>query len=315
MDVAEPRNPGPSWGYRALVWWDAHLPAHLRDAVVFLGSAVAYAIMPAQRRASREYLRALLGPQAGLMDNLRHFDAITHSLLAKLRAGQRVKPHIDWVDDANREAGQVIYADEPILLGTFHVGASDLLGFHARQTGRRVTMIRQRVANSEDIDRLVAQSGDAVEIIWVNDEAERIFALRDALDAGKTLALQCDRVDHASKCAGFEFLGAVRTFPITIYRLAMLYQRPVLFCLALPGEGRDDFGVHACPPYRPTGDRSADHAAALAHFQGVLRWLEARLRAHPYQWFNFLPLNPPWPESTNTNTCRTTAKKRPSDDT
>lgn len=309
MAVESPRNPGPSWGYRALDWWDAHLPTPLRDAAAAIGGAVAYGIMPGQRAASREYLSTILGRPASHAEGMRHFGEFTHSLLAKLRAGERAQTRVDWADDANRQVGHLMYADEPILLGTFHVGASDLLGFHIRQTGRRVTMIRQRVENSDDIDRLLARAGGQVEIIWVNREEEIVFALRDALEHGKNLAMQCDRIEHASKTEGFEFLGQRRAFPVTIYRLASIYQRPVQFCVALPtGASRDDFAVYANEGYRPTGDRRADQATAHEHFQATLQWLESLLQQQPYQWFNFLPLNPLWTGDTN-STCRQSLKK------
>lgn len=293
MAVDPPRNPGPSWGYRAIHWWDKHLPGPLRDAVVSIGGAVAYSSMPGQRAASHEYLTALWQRPATKREGMRHFAEFTHSLLAKLRANQPGTIKIDWRDDANRERGHLLYADEPIMLGTFHVGASDLMGFHIKQTGRRVTMIRQRVENSEDIERLLAQAGEMIEIIWVNDESEIVFALKDALGAGKSIAMQCDRVEHASKLEAFQFLGKPRLFPVTIYRLAAIYQRPVQFCIALPhGDSRDRFDVYASEAFRPSGNRQAAQTAAHEHFQGVLNWLESLLKAHPYQWFNFLPLNP-----------------------
>ncbi|MGE9295070.1 MAG: hypothetical protein ACQKBV_02110 [Puniceicoccales bacterium] len=314
MGLAQPRNPGPSWGFRTIHWWDRHLPRSVRNAVVWLGGAVARAIMPAQRAASHEYLQALLGRPATRGESIRQFEAFTHSLLAKLRMGE-VDTHVDWLDDSQREIGKILYGDEPILLGTFHVGASDLLGFHIKQTGRRVCMIRQRVENSEDIDRLIARSGGMVECLWVNSEAEMIFTLRDTLEAGKSLAMQCDRVQHASKSEAFEFLGARRLFPVTIYRLASLYERPVLFCVALP-QGEDSFGVVAHEPFFPTGNKRADQQAAHAHFQSVLHWLESLLRAHPYEWFNFLPLNPASVDA-NPNQCPKvpTANTPPSDAT
>ena len=38
------------------------------------------------------------------------------------------------------------------------------------------------------------------------------------------------------------------------------------------------------------GDRNI--SAARLHFQAVLANLETMVRAHPFLWFNFLPLNP-----------------------
>jgi len=290
MGLSQPSNPGPRWGFRTIHWWDQHLPRSARDAMVWLGSAVACLAMARQRNASREYLEAVLERPVTRREQVQHFAAFTHSLLAKLRAANG-PVNIDWQDAANRETGDILHTSEPILLGTFHVGPSDLLGFQLERVGRRVTMIRQRVGNSEDIERLIDHAGGAVEILWVNDESEMVFALRDALEAGKTLAMQCDRIEHASKTEVFSFLGSRRRFPVTIYRLASLYRRPVLFTIAAPA-GENVIGVLAHEPFIPTGNRRVDRSAAHAHFQSVLAWLEAWLRENPWQWFNFLPLNP-----------------------
>ncbi|WP_309387036.1 hypothetical protein [Cerasicoccus frondis] len=315
MAINEPKNPGPSWGYRAIHWWDTHLPTPLRNAAVAIGGAVAYALMPTQRAASLEYLSVVFGRPARHRQGIQHFGEFTHSLLAKLRITEATRTKIDWADEVNRERGSLLYAEEPALVGTFHVGASDLMGFTIQKVGRKVSMIRQRVSNSEDIDRLLTKSGGAVEIIWVNDPSEIVFAVKDALETGKTIAMQCDRVEYASKTEGFDFLGAKRTFPVTIYRLAQLYERPVQFFIALPrDDSRDDFAVYASECFRPSGNRREDQAAAHAHFQKVLNWLEALLQEQPYQWFNFLPLNPIWSADSNPP-CRRKAQKPHSDAT
>ncbi len=294
MDVKAPRNPGPSGGYSFISACDRTLPRWLFASIMDTGTLVAFALMKTQRRYSREYLEAILKRPVNRRDSFRHFRALADMLMLKLRAGRGEPVPIQWADEENRLCGSLIHGEEPILLGTFHVGASDLLGFGLEQFDRPICMVRQRVGNSGDIDRLVRQSSSQVEVMWVNAENEIIFGLKEALEAGKTLALQCDRLEHTSKTAAFDFLGARRQFPVTIYRLAALYRRPVLFCLALPASEGAGYRVHTCRPFVPAGrSRREDIRAGREHFQGVLIWLEEHLRRHPFQWFNFLPLNPP----------------------
>ncbi|MBC2594379.1 hypothetical protein H5P28_08930 [Ruficoccus amylovorans] len=296
MGLSEPRNPGPWGGYRLMSLCDRVLPGWLLEAAMRTGVFIAFALMREQRRHSRAYLETLRGHPVGWRESYRHFRALADMLRLKLRAGRGDPVPMEWADEESSRNGLLIRGRTPMLVGTFHVGASDLLGFGLDKFERSICMVRQRVRNSEDIDRLLRQAAGQVEVIWVNDERDIIFGLRDALDAGKTLAMQCDRLEHTSKVAAFEFLGERRLFPVTIYHLAALYGRPVQFSVALPDPAGAGYLVHACDPFVPEGrHRQEDVQAGVAHFQMVLHWLEKLLLRHPYQWFNFLPLNPSAP--------------------
>ena len=88
------------------------------------------------------------------------------------------------------------------------------------------------------------------------------------------------------------FLGARRLFPFTIYHLALMFRRPVAFCVGVPGAEGESL-VHGSPVFEPDdGPKAENLARARAHFQGVLSHLESLLRAQPYFWLNFTPLNP-----------------------
>lgn len=288
----EHKNPGPS-GSLALMSLGVRL---FPDCIVAIagriGTCIAYLTMPEQKHWSRSYLTALHGSPPGRREVWRHFQAFTESLITKVRAGTG-RPVQAIINEPDRPNLAILFSDEPLILGTFHVGASDLLGFHISETGRHVSMVRTKVRNSGDIDSLSQRYRDRVHFIWVNNPDEMLLSLRDALSSTTTLAMQCDRPEGAHEGEPFQFLGQQRLFRTSIYRLARLYQRKVLFCLALPGEKPHQFRVLAHLPFDGSGlDRKSHQQAAHAHFQSVLNWLEALLRDNPYQWFNFLPLNP-----------------------
>jgi predicted LPLAT superfamily acyltransferase len=179
-----------------------------------------------------------------------------------------------------------------VLLGTFHIGDSDLTGFMlAGQEGRRVRIVRLRVGNSHDTDALAERFGGLLTFVWVNEPSELLFALKEAGASGETLALQCDRPDHSARSEAFDFLGGPRVFPFTIYHLALIFGRPVLLSFGVPdGPGRSV--VHASPAFTPVAGEPRDDALgrARAHFQAFLRRVEAYLRANPCEWLNFRPL-------------------------
>ena len=290
-----PRNPGPSWGYAFLSWAERSWPRWLFEPALQLGTWVGLAFMPAQRTHSRAFLQVVLGRPPRLLEIWRHFFAFTAFLMLKLRAGRGAAVRAELAPENAAEFDALVRSPRPALFGTFHFGCSDLLGYLLGERGRRVSILRLRVGNSADTQWLGRRFGDHVSFLWINDPANLLFDLKAALQAGESLAMKCDRLEFSAKAEAFAFLGAQRLFPFTIYHLAVLFDRPVVFCIAEPGPQRDGIRVFASPVFTPDGARSrADNLqAARAHFQAVLARLESLVRQRPTLWFNFLPLNPP----------------------
>lgn len=293
------RNPGPSWGYRFLLEADRLTPNWMLGPALAIGTWIAVAAMPAQRRASRAFLGAVTNRSASLVDIWRHFYAFLRFLMLRLRAARGVafrctveREPASCAQDFQR----LLDSDEPAFFGTFHFGYSDLLGFLLGRPGRRVAMIRQRVGNSDDTRWLERQFGDAVSFIWSNEPGDLPFRLKDAIESGASVAMQCDRVESSARTETFRFLGAPRAFPFAIYHLAILFGRPVAFCVAVPG-ATNELRVTVSAVYRPqpTLEREENLQAARRHFSAVLAQLETLVRQYPELWFNFEPLTPEAP--------------------
>jgi predicted LPLAT superfamily acyltransferase len=294
--ASAPRNPGPSWGYRFIRFLDRILPEFLYRPLRAAGTWVSVAAMPIQRRHSRDYLRAILGRDPRLIEVFRHFFAFEESLMVKLRAASGRLPRT-VLAPGSEHFKTFINSGRYAFLGTFHVGHSDLLGFMLGPVeNHRVFMVRQRVGNSHDTEKLGALFGQWIKFIWVNEPENLLFALKDAVGSGGSIALKCDRLEFSAKTDVFDFLGARRVFPFTIYHLALIFDLPVLLTLGVPGVPGETL-IHSSPRWEP--DKSLSRAANLqsahAHFQGFLQQLEAQLRLNPYLWFNFIELNPPAP--------------------
>ncbi len=281
------RNPGPGWGFGAIAFWGRVLPAPILRAVLAVSAWIALRCMSRARAHSRDYHRALFGREPSRREIYRHFLAFTRYLVVKVCAGDGHPPRFRWAPDVPAATRELLASDpRPLLLGSFHVGYSDLLGFYLGDLGRRAAMVRLRVDNSGDIDALARNQADSVRVVWVDEPFKLMLTLKEVIEGGESLAIQCDRIEHASKTAPFHFLGQTRPFPVTIYRLSRLFRLPVLFCIGLPDPGdRHGVLIHASPIFQP-GDDDPN-----AHFQAVLTDLEARLRTQPEQWFNFCPLN------------------------
>lgn len=291
--VEERRNPGPSWGYQFLRIADKITPEFIYRPMRAFGTLVAMTGMPEQRRHSRDYLRLILGREPRFTEVFRHFFAFEEALMLKLRVangrlilcryGQGEASFRRWMEEGG-----------PVLLGSFHFGVSDMQGFQIATTHRRpIHIVRRKVGNSHDTERLRQQFGDLIKFIWVNDPQEMLFALKDAAATDEAIAMKCDRLDGSMRSEVFRFLGARRRFPFTIYHLAFLFRRPVLLSVGVRS-GTNGTIVHSSPCFEPVeGEtRAAAMARARVHFQGFLDMVEGLLREDPYRWFNFIPLNP-----------------------
>jgi predicted LPLAT superfamily acyltransferase len=293
-EAAAPRNPGPSGGYRLIRFLDRILPEFLYRPLRAAGTWVSVAAMPIQRRHSREYLRAILGREPSLVEIFRHFFAFEESLMVKLRVASGRIPRT-VLAPGSEHFKTFVNSGHYAFLGTFHVGHSDLLGFLLGPVeNHRVFMVRQRVGNSHDTDKLGSLFGQWIRFIWVNEPENLLFALKEAVGAGGSIALKCDRLEFSAKTDVFEFLGERRLFPFTIYHLALIFDQPVLLTLGVPGAPGETL-IHSSPRWDPDKSlsRAENLARAHAHFQDFLRMLETQLRLNPYLWFNFIPLNPP----------------------
>ena len=291
-----PRNLGPIWGFAFLLaaeqWW----PRWLFRPLLMAGTWVSLPFTPVQRAHSRTYLTVVLGRPPRLIEVWHHYFALVDSLVLKLRTGRGVALRcvVDPTHVAEWDA--LINSGRPALFGTFHFGDSDLLGFLLTQLNRKVSILRQRVGNSDDT-RLLGAQFTGVSFLWINNPAHVMFDVKSAIEAGDSLALKCDRLDFSAKNEAFNFLGASRLFPFTIYHLAILFGQPVVFCTAIFDYAANCLRVFPSTVFipDPAAGRTANLVVARGHFQAVLAEFEALLRAHPFLWFNFLPLNPEVP--------------------
>lgn len=301
MDVTAPnvtrRNPGPSWGYRFLRMADRIVPEIVYRPLRMAGTFIGWSVMREQRRHSREYLAIALGRRPRAWESFRHFWAFEEVLMTKLRVANG-RPHRTVIAPGGEDFQAWLEQGGPVLLGTFHFGASDLQGcLLPGHAGREVYVLRHRVGNSDDIDWFAEQQSGRLRFLWVNDPAEAWFALKEAAGTPAAIALQCDRVERTGRNDAFEFLGARRLFPVTIYELARVFRRPVLLSVGVP-HGADRAVLHASPrfdPVLPGESPAAARQRARRHFQAFLHQVEGLLRANPYLWFNFTPMNPPAP--------------------
>ncbi|MGE9290440.1 MAG: hypothetical protein ACQKBT_05600 [Puniceicoccales bacterium] len=284
------RNPGPVGGYRLILFFRRWLPYPIFRLIVFIGTWIALATLKSQREGSRAYLTLVLGRPPTLREVYRHFLHFADTLICVLRTAEGHPHPIRWAPGEGEAFEAVLQQQRSVLFGTFHLGDSDLLGYHLSNFSVRVSMVRIRVENSTDTELAQKQFGQSLRFIWVDDPQNISFAVKSALEAGESLAMKCDRIEGARKVESFQFLGHQATFPFTIYHFSRLFERPVLFAFGVPDGDGGTFS-YAADPFLPdpTESKSRHLARSRDHFQEVLKIVEGLIRQQPYIWHNFQP--------------------------
>jgi predicted LPLAT superfamily acyltransferase len=287
-----PASPGAithweyGWNLRGLRFINRVLPSSVFKALADLGVWAAVSLLPARRAQSRRYLGTVLPRPVSRRDVWRHYRAFLTMHVLRLRVSEG-RPHHYRAAGGCEDFVALMTSPRPALLGTFHLGNSDLLGFFLGQFQRHVHMVRFRLGDP-DLLRQVAQTfGAWVTFIWVNEQENMLFALKHAIDSGGTVAMKCDRDGYSARRESFRFLGVQRSFPFTIYHLGILFKRPVTFCIGVPS-GANETLVRGFPVFEPDEQsKESNLQRARAHFRNVLDEVELLLRAEPYLWFNF----------------------------
>ncbi len=289
MEIGEPRqrNPGPSWGYSFIAFVNRVLPWPLMKGILWASSFVSLCLMGQQRRHSRMFLDSALRRSATWLDCWKHFAAFSEFMVRRFDAANGRDPDFETDSESLRRFHSLIDNKEQSIHGTFHFGNSDLMGFWLSRFDLSIRMVRFRVGNSSDLDRLEKRFGSKVAFLWVNEPSNMIFALKEAIDSGHSVAMKCDRVEHSSKMEKFTFLGVERWFPFTIYHLSILFGLPVSFSIGVPNNDRST-QIFTSEVYRPVGRNKREKLElARNHFMETLVLLEALVYKYPYQWFNF----------------------------
>ncbi|MDD2769443.1 MAG: acyl-CoA synthetase [Methylococcus sp.] len=272
---------------RLMSWISLRLGRHAGRLVLHLIVIYFLVFAPSAHRASRNYLRRVLGRPPRLADSYRHFfrfAATIHDRVYLLN-GEFSRYDIRIVGE---EAMQEVLAEGrgAFLLGA-HFGSFEVLRAVARQRPSLEPAMVMYEENARKINAMLAAiaPGQVGEIIPLG-RVDSMLKIGEALDQGKIVGMLGDRTLGEEPVVRLPFLGGEAAFPTGPLRLAALMKRPVLF-MAGVHLGGNRYEIHferladfvAAPP-----DRAAAVERAMALYASRL---EAFCRAQPYNWFNF----------------------------
>lgn len=255
-------------------------------------------LRPVARRASQQYLQRLHAAHAvfaaapGNRQSFRHLMRFAETLLDKTLAisGRAVgaAPEFSGHEDLLADAG----AGRGAVLVTAHIGCLEVLQAAAgRREGLRITIL-VHTAHAQRFNRILDRlnPGSRVRLVQVTDfSPATVLMLADRVAAGEFVAIAGDRVPvRGDRVVRVPFLGHAAPLPIGPYLLASLLACPAYMIACVQRDGRYRVSVTRLAE-RVTLPR-ADREGALAGYASVFaRWMETKVRASPFEWFNFYP--------------------------
>lgn len=300
LNLAARASPGPRhwskqhergslWLQRLMIWIAFRLGWPVARALLIGITAYFFVTSACARRASAEFLRRATGRPAGMLDVFRHLHAFAATLLeSTFLLARRAGDFRITVEGLEALLAALAKGRGCVLLGA-HFGSFQVLRAVAREAPVPVHPVMYRRATGR-LARTLATLDPALDAAIIDLGApEAVLSVREAVQRGEIVAMLADRAVDTEKRVVVNFLGAPAAFPSGPLIVTARLDAPVLLF----------WGTRIGPRryrvvFEPFAERIVLRRAAGADDLGL--WvgryaakLEARCRAHPFNWFNFFP--------------------------
>lgn len=278
---------GTTWMHKTLISMFKHVDVRLFYVVVALFVAPLYMVFHHQGYlAIYHYLRRRQGYsswRAFAFTYLNHY-RFGQIILDRFAAYAGVRFHCEV--EGNDQYLSLANGDDGFVILSCHVGNYEMAGYLFQATakpynalvfpGEAATVMEQR-------RRILAKNN--IRMIPVSDDMTHVFKMSSALADGEIVSIPGDRIFGSPRYVECQFFGRGAHFPLGPYALAVQRDVPVLAIFVMK------VGAYRYQAYvrrienRDNALKRNDRAAALA--QQFANELEAVLRDHPEQWFNY----------------------------
>lgn len=284
------RERGAVAGIAILTWTLKHLGRRIARLMLWPITLYFFLTGARARRASRDYLRRVLGREPGWRERVMHFYCFASVTLDRaLPPGEQerqLKVRFEGMEDMQR----MIAGGRNCLMLVSHVGSFELL----RVAGARMHQLRMKILLDREIGPTIIRWLERLDPEFAGsiiDASRRgpslALALREALDAGYCVGMMGDRVRGDEPFTRVQCLGGEVRLPTSPWILASVLRVPVLVVFGLHrGGNRYDAYVEMVAD-SVVLPRKAREQAIQAYAQRYADQLEAAARRAPLNWFNF----------------------------
>lgn len=247
-----------------------------------------------QRRASRDYLRRVLGREPGWLDVARHIHCFAATILDRVFFLTGRLDQFELHFHGLEEIKTLLDDGRGCLLLGSHLGSFEALRALAIDVGEVPLKVLMYPQQSAVITRLLAElNPEIADTVIPLGGIDSLLRVREALDEGQFVGLLGDRMGESDKAIDCEFLGSPTQLPAGPAILAAATGAPVLLCLGLY-RGGNRYDIHLEPLPSLAGLSRKERSAAVENWvHHYASRLEAHTRAAPWNWFNFYDY---WPE-------------------
>ncbi|WP_218016603.1 LpxL/LpxP family acyltransferase [Hydrogenophaga pseudoflava] len=273
---------------RLMVWISLTFGRGIGRVVLHAIAAYFVLFAPAARRASRAYLRRVLGRWALWRDGFRHVFSFASTIHDRIYL---LNDRFD-VFDIQVHGGEALIesvrSQPGALLVGAHLGSFEVLRAMGRgKEGLKVAMMMYE-QNARKINAtLAAINPKAMQDIISLGQMESMLEARDKLDQGYLVGMLADRSLGDDATHEVEFLGSPAAFPLGPWRMAAMLRRPVFLMAGLYlGANRYELHFVELADFSKV-ERSGRDAAIREAVQRYADSLADLCHKAPYNWFNF----------------------------
>lgn len=292
-------HPAPEWvdrpersnklALRLIVWIALTLGRPV--ARLFLYPICLYFMLfaTAARKASKQYLRKVLGREPRVSDGFRHIHTFASTILDRvfLLNGRfdMFDVHVH-LDDAARN---LMAARRGCVLLGAHFGSFEITRAYAHAVNGPPASVVMYEENAQKLNAVLKAINPvlAQQVIGLG-KVDSMLKVEQSLQRGEFIGILADRgLEHGGAKMNCEFLGMPAQFPLGPLRIASILKSPVLFMAGVyRGGNRYDLYFELIEDMSlPTGLlRTAVVQRALEKYVGKI---EQHCRNTPYNWFNF----------------------------
>ncbi len=269
---------------RLSLWFGRRL-----SRLIVYGIALYFTLVVAPaRRASRDYLRRVLGRTAGWVEVYRHvltFASTIHDRIYLLH-GDAARFQFDWHGD------EQLYAVHAQRGGLFlfgaHLGSFEAMRALARANPKFKVALAMFPDNARQVNRMLAAvNPDVIDDVIPLGQLDSMLRIHHALNERAMVGILADRAAGNDNYQSVPFLGEAAHFPTGPFRMAAMLRQPVFFMTGLYcGGNRYEIHFEQIADFSELRreDRSEAIRAAVCNYAAVLERYCCR---QPYNWFNF----------------------------